>query len=213
MMRDLISAFNAASHQRMKELGWHKLGGNEIFTRDLDEGFVAWLGLNRATRYHPLKITPVVGVRYEPLQLLLADLVGQDHSLAPTLSKPIGYLTPSNTFLQLEVAHADEAAGAAERLVELVEHYAVPFGQRFTDLDNLASAVRESSYIPSREQRRLLLPAFLYLRGRHDEALAELQEGTSAYAANPEWPVSQEHRRFAEALTTLIDQGNTAPSE
>src|SRR4051794_2937696 len=98
MMRDLISAFNAASHQRMKELGWRKLGGNEIFTRDLDEGFVAWLGLNRATRYHPLKINSVAGVRYEPLQLLLADLVGQDRNSAATLSKPIGYLTPSNTF-------------------------------------------------------------------------------------------------------------------
>ena len=69
-MRDLITAFSAAARTQMAQAGWRKRGGADIFTLDLGEGYLAWLGLNRASQYHLLKVNPVAGLRYEPLERL-----------------------------------------------------------------------------------------------------------------------------------------------
>ncbi|MER6058920.1 hypothetical protein [Streptomyces albidoflavus] len=75
MMRDLITAFSTDTRDRMTSAGWRKRTG-DIYTHDLGDGFHAWVGLNRASKHHPLKINPVVGLRYDPLERLLADIAG-----------------------------------------------------------------------------------------------------------------------------------------
>jgi hypothetical protein len=73
MMRDLILAFGAAARDRMTAAGWRRRSG-DIYTLDLGEGHLAWLRLNRATKHHQLEINPVMGLRYDPLERLLAEL-------------------------------------------------------------------------------------------------------------------------------------------
>jgi hypothetical protein len=207
MMRDLIAAFSTAARDRMKEAGWRKRSG-DIFTLDLGEGYFAWLGLNRATKHHPLQVNPVVGLRYDPLERLLAELDGRKPHTTATLAKPIGYLTPENTFLQLHVAHTDDAGPAADQLRDLVDKYGLPFARRFAGQDELEAALREATYVPNPERTRQLLPAFLFLRANYAEARACLKDGLAAYAANPEWLVSQAYREFTSALTARLDHAN-----
>jgi hypothetical protein len=124
-MRDLIDAFGAEAVAHLKQAGWRKRAG-WIFTRELDEEFLLWLGLNRATKYHPLGINPVVGIRYQPLERLLAELRGaKPHTyIPPTISTPLGYLTDENRYLELKVSRVEEAATVALELTRLVETYA-----------------------------------------------------------------------------------------
>jgi hypothetical protein len=107
-MHDLIAAFSVAGRDQMKSAGWRKRTG-DIFTYDPGNGYLAWLGLNRATKYHPLRVNPVIGVRYERLERLMSELQGERRYTSCTVSKPIGYSTPSNSFLQLEVATVENS--------------------------------------------------------------------------------------------------------
>jgi len=203
-MRDLISAFRAAAKDRMTAAGWRKRSG-DIYTLPLDEGFHAWLGLNTATTYHPLKVNPVVGLHYEPLERLLAELRGTKPALATaTLSTPVGYLTPDNRFLQLEIAADDQAGPAAERLHQLVSDYGLPFARRFAAVDALLSAFHTTDYVANPERKRLLIPALHLLNGQSGEARAELALGLATYQPYAT-PVADEYRHFASRLTARLD--------
>src|SRR5690606_27740771 len=76
-------------------LAFEKRAG-DIFTRDLTSEVLGWIGLNRATRGRPgvLEINPVVGVRHQPIERLLAELRGEKAHpyVPPTLSVHLGYL-------------------------------------------------------------------------------------------------------------------------
>jgi hypothetical protein len=85
MMRDLIAAFSTAARDRMTGAGWRKRTG-DIYTHDIGDGFHAWVGLNHASKHHPLKINPVVGLRYDPLERLLADITGTTSPRTATIA-------------------------------------------------------------------------------------------------------------------------------
>ncbi|MFF9279107.1 hypothetical protein [Streptomyces griseosporeus] len=93
MMRDLIAAFSTAARDRMTGAGWRKRAG-DIYTHDLGDGFHAWAGLNRASKHHPLRLNPVVGLRYDPLEGLLSDITGTTPPTAVTIARSVGYLAP-----------------------------------------------------------------------------------------------------------------------
>jgi hypothetical protein len=63
-MRDLISAFSGAVKARLVRAGWKKRTGTSSPWTSVT-GFSAWLGLNSATKWHPLQIHPVPGVRHD----------------------------------------------------------------------------------------------------------------------------------------------------
>ncbi|MFI6360056.1 hypothetical protein ACIBJF_47645 [Streptomyces sp. NPDC050743] len=119
-MRDLIAAFSGAAQRRMADAGWHKRAG-DIYSLELGDGFHAWLGLNRASHHVPLKINPVVGLRYDPVERLLVELLGEPMGFSATIAWPVGYLTPSRSFLQLRVAAEGDAELVAEELVALLK--------------------------------------------------------------------------------------------
>ena len=204
VMRDLIGVFGTAAKNRMTAAGWRKRSG-EIYTLHLDEGFHAWLGLNRASKHHPLQINPVVGLHCEPLEQLLAEFLGTKPTTAQaTLSTPVGYLTPENRFLQLEIAAEDQAEPAAERLHQLVTDYGLPFAHRYATAGNLLSAFATTTYVANPERRALLIPALHYLCGESAEARVNLDQASSAYAAQ-ETSVAETYRRFANRLTARLN--------
>lgn len=164
MMRDLIAAFSTAARDRMTGAGWRKRTG-DIYTHDLGDGFHAWVGLNRASKHHPLKINPVVGLRYGPLERLLADIAGAASPTSATIARPVGYLTPGNSFLQLQVTEPGDAGRAADELHELVQTYGLPFARQHASTEALLTALRAGGDVPNPDRTRLLIPALHFLRG------------------------------------------------
>lgn len=79
----------------LAELGFKKRAG-DVFTVDLDEDVLGWLGLNRATEHRPageVEINPVVGVRHQVVERIVAECRGEKfHAYQPpTVSTPLGY--------------------------------------------------------------------------------------------------------------------------
>ncbi|MGK5559306.1 hypothetical protein ACSNOI_47695, partial [Actinomadura kijaniata] len=112
--------------------------------------------------HHPLRINPVVGVRHDALQRLIAQVHQGPHSPADaTLSRPIGYLTPANSYLELKVAAVQDAMPAAQRLKDLVEQHGLPFARRYADPASLEAALRAPGLVANPDWRRFLLTAFL----------------------------------------------------
>ncbi|MFJ1751414.1 hypothetical protein [Kitasatospora sp. NPDC088134] len=203
MMRDLIAAFSTAARDRMIGAGWRKRTG-DIYTQNLGNGFHAWAGLNRASKHHPLEINPVVGLRYDPLERLLADITGAVSRTTATISRPVGYLTPDNAFLQLRVAEPGDAERAADELHELVQTYGLPFARQHASPDRLLTALQTGGNVPNPDRTGLLLPALHFLRGDTDETRSCLAQGLVHYGQNTSMPVVAEFHRFANALTTRL---------
>ncbi|MER7785655.1 hypothetical protein ABTZ92_26040 [Streptomyces albidoflavus] len=203
MMRDLITAFSTDTRARMTSAGWHKRTG-DIYTHDLGDGFHAWVGLNRVSKHHPLKINPVVGLRYDPLERLLADIAGAASLTSATIARPVGHLTPGNSLLQLRVAEPGDAERATDELCELVQAYGLPFARQHASTDALLTALRAGGNVPNPDRTRILLPALHFLRGDTNEARSDLAHGLAHYGQNTSMPVVAEYHRFANALTTRL---------
>ncbi|MFF0766836.1 hypothetical protein ACFYWH_43730 [Streptomyces sp. NPDC003737] len=202
-MRDLITAFGGAARDRMTGAGWRKRAG-DIYTHDLGDGFHAWVGLNRASKHPPLGINPVVGLRYDPLEQFLADLTGRVSPTSATIARPVGYLAPGNSFLQLQVADPGEAERAADELHELVQGYGLPFAQQFASTDALLTALQAGGNVPNPDRTRILIPALHFLRDDMHQTRSCLAHGLSHYGQDMGMPVVAEYHRFANALTTRL---------
>lgn len=207
-MRDLIAAFTGATRAVMTEAGWRKRSG-DVYSVALGDGFHATLGLNRSSTRHPLAVNPVVGVRYEPLERLMAELLGADsRSFVATLAKPIGYLMPERRFLQVQIAACDDAHGAAEQIRDLAQRFGLPFAHGLANIQSLMVALEGREYLPNPERARLLLPALHYLRGDPGAAQAAVSSGLrelEKYGQDPSVAVVAEFERFAGALNPLLE--------
>lgn len=153
--RELLDAFHAASKRLLGDAGWRKRSGG-IYTCDLGNGFHAWLGLNRSTKYRPVAIDPVAGLRYEPLERLMRELSGlRGQATNATLAQSIGYIGDASpqSYVQLFIGGLDEAGPAAAELARLAERHALPFARQHASVAALERALREGKLVGHRNGR------------------------------------------------------------
>jgi len=203
-MRDLIAAFETAVKAEATARGWRKR--THVYTLPLDHDFDAWLGLNSATKYHPLKINPVVGLRFAPVQQLLAELLGPVFRMQPTLSRPVGHLMPSNMFLQVTIDSVTRAPTAASEVCDLVDEYGLPFARRHASVTQLLEAIRRREYVISSDWQRILLPAVEYVTGDHTNARTQVMEGIEHHGDNLVFGNVAQYHQFADGLLALLDR-------
>lgn len=197
----VISTFSGAAKERLVVAGWRKRAG-DLFTLDRGD-FLGWLGLNRATKYEPLKVNPVVGVRHQPTETKVAELIGQKpHGyIPPTLSSPIGYLGLGR-FIEIAVADVADVGRAVDELATLVERDALPFIESNTTLDALVASLSDRPLVPQ-AQAELRLPVLLAQVGRKNDALAYLADAVER-RGNRNDPEARLYRDFAERATAWI---------
>jgi len=115
---------------RFRGLGFQKRAGS-IFTREVAEDVLGWLGLNRASRHSPageFEVNPVVGIRHQGVERVVAELRGEMfHAYQPpTVSSPLGYLMPGARYRAWMVS-VDAPDASVEDLTAAVTEYALPF--------------------------------------------------------------------------------------
>ena len=187
---------------RLADLGFKKRAG-AIFTKDLDTDVLGWLGFNAATEHLPkgvVEINPVVGVRFQQVERVVADLEGIDfHPYLPaTISSPIGYLMPERKYKGWIVD--TNAAGALEAVTDLVttiETAALPFMDSARNLEMLPKFVDEVGGFE--HQLRYRRPVALMLAGDPARALKDLDGSVERLGARND-PAATRFRRFAERL-------------
>lgn len=68
-------------------------------------------------------IWPVIGVRHDPTERLLAQFAGQRAPIMQTIGVGLGYLTPSNRFREWELSTSKQYDDARSDLVDAIEEW------------------------------------------------------------------------------------------
>ncbi|WP_321872638.1 hypothetical protein [Burkholderia ubonensis] len=123
----LLKTFNAGLVPLLEAEGFKRRSG-EIFTLQLAEGFIGWLGLNRTSHPEGFDLNPVVGVRCQELEDLLSTLLKErlHKYVPPTVAISLGYLMPERQYRSW-ILREESAASIAADMVAAIVRYGVPF--------------------------------------------------------------------------------------
>jgi hypothetical protein len=180
-------------------VGFRKRAGR-VFTVDLvsEIEVVGWLGLNCASKHlgDAVEVNPVVGVRNQPVERLVAELRGMKfHAYQPpTVSVSLGYLMPEGRYRGW-VFELEEMEQVASAMAGAIAEYGRSYMQETTSLDSLLLQIskRRGHFL---EYRR---PVVLSLLGRHSEALSDV-ERTVADLGDRQDDAAQNLRSFGAAF-------------
>ena len=198
----MIKAFSAEAKVALVGAGWRKRSG-DLYTLNLDD-FVGWLALGRSTKYAPLGIWPNVGVRYQPLEALVAQLRGQKpHAyIPPTVSTNVGYLAPASAWYEEHVESIADVPRAVEAVVEAVDRYGRPWVMSLADPAVLALALVADR--PRSASADYQLPVLLGMTGDRSGAIDRLDAGCATRADRSD-PEADAYRAFARRARVWID--------
>ncbi len=197
--------FGREAAEELARLGFRKRGGF-VFTRNLAPEILGWLGLNIAlNKDRSLEVNPVVGVRHQRLERLVAELMAiRYHPYnPPSLSIHVGYLTEAPDYSPLLVADDWERASVIGTLGGIVQAYGLPFMTATMDIAALAAKLETGRFgIPHQTALRLPVAYFvLNETGRAQQYLAgQLQELDGR--ADPQ---ATQYRAFASRLLERLE--------
>jgi hypothetical protein len=176
-----------------------------VFTGKPSEGTLRWVGLSTVTRHAGLfiSVTPVVGVRNQAVERLVAALRGVEfHSFAPaTLAAPLANLTPGRTGTSLVFMSARGTAGPLAVFRSDFRRYGAEFCRRHSSLPELCTGLERADL--GFPQARFRLPACYYLLGRREEAIAFVATNLSALRNTGKKGLAREYEEYADRLTRL----------
>lgn len=188
----------------MQKLGLRKRAGL-LFTIDMGDGFLGVVGLNHATRYRQpgeVAVNPIVGVRHQEVELLVARLMDiEPHEYSPaSVVKPLGYLMPEKRFKNWEFNPANAEAMAAD-LAAAVQEWGFAFMAEASSLDSMIRfAEKKFGYD---HQLCYTLPVARALNGDVVGAEADIA-GTLEEFGSDDYPAAQEFRKFAERFASWL---------
>jgi hypothetical protein len=169
---DFTKAVLREVDQRLHDVGFERRRPR-ILVRDSGEDVLGTVGLNVAIRRGGgiLEINPVVGVRHQQIERLVATLTGDalDEVVPATLAGNVGYLSPQNRYVAFLFAETGEIAPVATQLCGAVATYGLAFIEKVTGLAELVRAMQNARFgIPFVTDYRI--PVGLALLGQHEEA-------------------------------------------
>jgi len=178
-----------------------KLG---IFIKSGGPGLLMWLGLNRAKRSGLVEINPVVGIRHQDVEALVAELNGEkaDQVVPATAAMNVGYLTQADRYQAFLFGEGRPDDEVASELTDAV----LSAGRRFLyeneDLTGLINTLSTSKRL-NPEQTAYRLPVALFLAERVDEAAQALDAKVGQIASKAD-PASLRYMAFAGRLKERI---------
>jgi hypothetical protein len=197
------------------KLAQHDLGGIGmvkrqawVFTCPLTNECLGWVGLNRAIKSQKglLEINPVIGVRYQPLEKLLSDLIGEEfHSyLPPTVSVHLGYLMPQERYTPWLFRTGESDSETMSSMLTAISRFGLKFMHENASLDHLCRTLA-SSKIGIPEQVNYRLPLAHLLSGQVSKAEHSLQAKLQEMG-NRSDAQAEKYRAFALRLAEKLAQ-------
>lgn len=178
----------------------------DIYTRPVADEVLGWVGLNRAT-HRPdelLEVNPVVGVRHQPIEHMVADLLGRPFHLylPPTMSIHLGYLMPQQRYLPWLFGEGESVRDLATEMAETIGTYGIAFMNEHTALPAIVRAM-ETGRFGYPHQTATRLPVGLLMLGQLDRA----EQAVASYCdglGDRQDPAAEHFRRFAIAFNDRI---------
>lgn len=127
---------------QLQELGFARRAG-QVFTREVADNVLGWLGLNRASRHQAagvFEVNPVIGIRHQEVERVVAELRAERFHpyQPPTVSMPLGYLMPGERYRAWIVDDA-EPESSVEDLAAAVAGYGLGFVDSGVTLGSLCT--------------------------------------------------------------------------
>lgn len=196
-----IDMVSGAVMALLTEIGFQKHSG-DVYTQPMAHNVIGWVGLNRAVRRTDdhLEINPVVGVRYEAVERLVAELCRTRYKqyIPPTASIHLGYLTPERRYRPW-LFSSDAAVGRLARdMVDAIVAYGLPFMKRNAMMENLAELL-EGGAVGHAEHLAYRVPAVRVLMNDVDGALQALDRAEAALGGRHD-PAAESFRSYAARL-------------
>lgn len=197
---ELITVASRLIAAGLVETGMQRRKG-DVFTRELVSGVLGWVGLNRAVRKKEgiLEINPVIGVRHQELEALVARLLDEDFHpyVPPTISIALGYLTAERRFRSWLFDDKSNQRAVAQSLVATITEFGDPFMRAHSTLGDIARAMESDTGVPSDIAYRL--PVAYVLMGEPAKA-KEYLDDKCAELGTAENPYAVRYRTFASRL-------------
>jgi hypothetical protein len=151
-----------------------------------------------------VEVVATVGVSFEPAYRLWPVVCDRDTS---DLTTEVGALLNPPTDWGVSLSRAADAPVAARDLVAPVLEHALPYANRFADVDAL---IAENRSDPDEfGWQAEVVPLLLAAAGRSDEARRSL---AGYLASGREEVASNQYRRFAYQLNRWLDAGSALPA-
>lgn len=184
----------------LAKIGFKKRTG-DVFTLDLARGVLGWLGLNRATRHRApgeVEINPVVGVRFQEVERLVAACRGEMfHAYQPpTVSSPLGYVMPEKRY-RAWVLGPGRSEDVASDMANAIATHGIAFMRSVLDLAQLRRRLEDRSGFE--HQLALRRPAAALIAGDIEQARALVDETVATIGARTDL-AAVDFRKFAEAF-------------
>lgn len=149
-----------------------------IYTMEIAPDVIGWVGLNSANMGPGFyEFNPVIGVRHQALERLLAQINGDKfHSyIPPSISTPIGYIMPESTFKVWHFHAEHDNAQAIGSMLGAIDTHARAFQMAHVTLSALLETLQEMKYGWS-SNGVYRIPAAWYLLGDTARCLESLDE-------------------------------------
>lgn len=192
-------------YERLSSLGFHKRK-HGILSLTVTNDLIGWLGLNRAFRRGPriLEINPVVGVRSQPVEKLVAEILTEpfDELIPPSLAGNVGYMMPTAKYVPFLFSESTLPDVIADDLTESIKRYGLPFITMNADLVQLLESMISARFaIP--EQVAYRIPIILHLLGKDADAVNVLENKLKEFGGRVD-PAALRFRKFCDHLQARI---------
>jgi hypothetical protein len=188
-------------HDRLTRLGFEKRKP-DIYSSTILDGVIGWIGLNKAMRGRndSLDINPVVGVRNQHIERLVAELAGDafDDLIPPTVAGNVGYLSPAHCYLPFTFSNSGSSEEVADLLCEAVKVHGLPFMTKAADLRCLVDTMQTVRF-GMIEQLNYRIPVGLWLLADAVRANAFITAKLSEIGTRGD-PAARRYRTFAAKL-------------
>jgi hypothetical protein len=192
-----------AARNALAGAGYSKNGPGEVFTKPVGTNILGWVGLMAdPSDDGVLEISPKVGVRHEQLHRFVDRVAGRDGSIAPTVSKVLGYLMPART--ANVVWRFDEPAlydAQAKDMIDAISDYGAPYMRRNIALDDLIETLRHDALW---EYSQELIPAAYALNGDSDSAKTFIDAELRSLAGRDD-SAADDFRTFAKRFREELE--------
>lgn len=204
--KDFTKSVLASVHRELGSLDFEKRKAG-IFVLKVTPDVLGTVGLNTATGRGAgvLEINPVVGVRNQQIERLVAELSGDafDELIPPTLAGNVGYLSPANRYLPFLFTQDTATEGVASQLCDAVKTHGLPFIKKVADLAALVEAMQTARFgIPFVTEYRI--PVGLFLLGDRAKAKTFLAAKLGEIGTRSD-PAALRFKSFAAQLSERLE--------
>jgi hypothetical protein len=181
--------------QRLASIGFKRREG--IPSLYVAEDVLGVVGLNRGhSGWGPgvLDINPVVGVRNQRVERLVAEIVGEPFDEVNGFTgRNVGYLSPRKKFWPFLFQEGDVFEDTVDQLVDAVRTYGLPFITSNIPLSSILETIRRLGQPEAKVYR---IPVALHLLGKCSEADAFVDEDLTKLGPRSDL-AAESYRAFA----------------